>query len=140
MKSQSRLKKILATSALVIAGLAGCDKSNSNYHTPAPIEIISGKPLSVAIVYENLDRYSNGNGLASSHGVLSTVIEVDNKKVLAYGYTRKGAMFTLSGDAALIQAEIADGDDDLVTLTGSFCNGIFDIKALKVEGYTTNYD
>lgn len=113
-----KLQKTLGIGALVLS-LIGCSNSDASQGIYQPL---SGKPISVA-----------ENDLT-----LSTVIEVDSKKILAIGYS--GITGRVSEGVALIQSEISDGDNEQILLIGKYNNeGRFEIDSLKANGYQVDF-
>ena len=70
-----------------------------------------------------------------SNGDLAVVLNIERRPVL--GYVRSSYLsYHIAEAAALIQSEIVDGDDDLVTWAGIPRDDGLQIKELKVHGYT----
>tara|TARA_Y100000310_G_C20425207_1_gene688715 strand:- start:258 stop:635 length:378 start_codon:yes stop_codon:yes gene_type:complete len=93
--------------AIVAAGiiaLAGC---GNNSAAPNPdIEKINGVPLSVA------------NDSSISHYLVSTVLDVDGNRIVAY--TENNSLIDSMLASALIRAEINDNDNDSIELRGYY--------------------
>lgn len=123
----NKLQKILGIGALTF--LIGCSAKPQN-NNPPQYQTLSGKPISVA---ESYSHY---------YGSLSTVIEVEGTKVLATVYSagnEPNNLKNISEGVALIQSEISDGDNDLITLKGYFSEGRFNVKSLNANGYQIDF-
>lgn len=124
----NNLQKILRISALVAGiGIPGCfteEKPIQQYTT------IKGKPLSVVIAV------TGGNG----YGILACIVEREEKKILAYASNYHNFTIVPTIQAgALLQSEINDGDDDLVTLVGEYEENMFKIKSVEANGYKIKF-
>ncbi len=86
----------------------------------------TGAPLSAVLSHNNM---SDAN--------LAVVLNVDGKQVLGYVVYSYNIQITIA--AALLQAEIADGDNDYVTFSGLPSNVGIELRELKVHGYTINF-
>jgi len=71
------------------------------------------------------------------YGILACVVEREEKKILASA----GNSFNLqrAKAAALLQSEINDGDNDLVTLVGNYEGNVFKIKSVEADGYKIEF-
>lgn len=126
-------KTICAVVASIAIGFGGCGwKSQpTNQNIQQTYQTIQGKPISV-----DTEIYQH------TKGSISTVLEVDGKKVLC-SYSTNGwtniYSLTLSNANALIQSEINDGDDELIELTGQYIGNEFKISSLKANGYVVSF-
>ncbi len=119
----NRLQKILGIGALIAGiGITGC----FNEEKPIQYITVKGKPLSVVIAESN-----------HGYGVLACVIEAEEKKILAYAHNYHNVLRAKAG--ALIQSEINDGDNDLVTLVGNYEDNILNIKSVEANGYKIEF-
>lgn len=122
---------LLATSTI---GLLGCVE---NIAEGKPKDItISGKPISVAYTSNTYSEY----------GAFAGVFEVDGKLLLAYR-SRTGEKFASNQDeslpnakaAAVVQSEMNDGDNELVSLTGQYRKNQFELSSIEANGYKIDF-
>lgn len=119
----NNLQKILGIGACVAGiGITGCFDEEK----PIQYTTVKGKPLAVSVVEGHY-----------GYGTIACVVEADNKKILAsagnyLSYLRARA-------AALIQSEINDGDNDLVTLIGESRGDLLYLKSIEANGYKIEF-
>ncbi len=117
-------RNVLAAGALTLS-LIGCENrlessKRQEYAT------IKGVPISVEIFNSS-----------TSESYLATVLDKDGKRVLAYVESRDFREITET--AALIKAEILDGDREPIQLSGKYNGYKFAIKEIKTNGYQFNF-
>ena len=115
--------KLAGIAALVLA--VGCAQEPGMTKTEDKgLESLSGKPISVSIA----------GGNHNAKGLSLVLQKEDGKYQLCHTV---GVQFYLSDMvdmAALIQSEIADGDNDSVKLNGKYKDGIFKIYSAEANG------
>lgn len=83
---------------------------------------ITGVPLSVV------------QNFGTSSGCLATVIVANAKQIVAFNCYGFRQSQIIAG--ALLQAEIADGDNEQISLEGTYeTKNVFSVESLKVSGY-----
>ena len=115
--------------ALVAGTLLGCSGGASKENEPeSKYETITGLPLSVGEFYDH------------GYGSIATIIVGGEGKIILAEYFGGLNTKTAAKAQALIQSEIADGDNEPIELRGSYqADGTFKMQSLKANGYGVEF-
>ena len=113
--------------ALVAGTILGCSGGVSKGNEPK-YETITGLPISVGEFYDH------------GYGSIATVIVGGEGKIILAEYVGGLNTKTAARAQALIQSEIADGDNEPIELRGFYeTDGTFKMQSLKANGYNVEF-